>query len=124
MATRRMLNSNRRTRLNCSGYEMTREEAAQILSERYPDNEVELILRALDDEGYDYETGVNRCEFYFYHGTDYADVAEQWLDETGAFNRENDWMKSYFDFERYGRDMSYEASFWFDPDSDTIIVIL
>lgn len=51
---------------------------------------------------------------------DMTDVAEQYAEETGLLNSIPDNLRFYFDFEAYGRDMSFEGTFIFTDNGNCI----
>lgn len=51
---------------------------------------------------------------------DMTDVAEQYAEEIGLLNSIPDNLKFYFDFEAYGRDMSFEGTFIFTDNGNCI----
>ena len=49
-----------------------------------------------------------------------TDVAEQYAEETGLLDSIPDNLRFYFDFEAYGRDMSFEGTFIFTDNGNCI----
>lgn len=68
-------------------------------------------------EGYSYEDMLEKVEdgeyMYFSNCSDMEDVAREYIEETGLLSDVPSELQYYFDFEAYGRDMSYEGQFVF-----------
>lgn len=81
------------------------------------DDSEQIIVKALLDEGYDLDEALNKVDdCYLWTGcNDMTDVAYQYIEETGLLNDIPDHLQSYFDFEAYGRDMSFEGH-WVETD--------
>lgn len=61
-------------------------------------------------------------DFSYYPGCrDMADVAEQYINETGMLDGVPDSIARYFDFEAFGRDMEYDGT-WIEADDGFICV--
>lgn len=77
----------------------------------------EIIFEALVEDGYDREKAleiVQNGDYMLYDGCDdMTDVAERYCEECGLLAEIPDHLRYYFDFEAYGRDMSYEGHFIF-----------
>lgn len=54
---------------------------------------------------------------------DMTDVAEQYAEETGLLNSIPENLQSYFDFEAFGRDMSYEGTFVFTNNGNCVQIL-
>lgn len=84
------------------------------------------ILEALINEGYNFEEALDIVQdgdyMYYDNCNDMADVAYQYIEETGLLNDVPEHLRNYFDYEAYGRDMSYEGHF-IATDSGYIEVI-
>lgn len=101
--------------INCNEYSNifeVNEQAEQI--EELEEYEQE-ILEALINEGYNFEEALDIVQdgdyMYYDNCNDMTDVAYQYIEETGLLNDVPDFMRNYFDYEAYGRDMSYEGHF-------------
>lgn len=73
------------------------------------------ILEALTDEGYNFEEALDIVQdgnyMYYPDCNDMTDVAMQYIEETGLLHDVPEHLQNYFDYEAYGRDMSYEGHF-------------
>ena len=49
-----------------------------------------------------------------------TDVAYQNIEETGLLDGEPETLRNYFDYEAYGRDMSYEGTFIFTDNGNCV----
>ena len=85
----------------------------------------EEIVTALLGNGYTLEDAINRKDdVYFFSGcSTMAEVAEQYADDTGLLDSIPENLRYYFDFEAYGRDMSYEGEFIFTDNGNCIEVL-
>lgn len=81
------------------------------------------IVKALLDDGYDLEEALDKKDnCFFYPGCDtMTEVAEQYAEETGLLDSIPENLRYYFDFEAYGRDMSFEGH-WISTDKGYIEV--
>jgi len=73
-------------------------------------------------EGYTLEDAMEKkddCMIY-YDCNDMADVAEQYAEETGLLGSIPENLRSYFDFEAFGRDMSFEGHFVFTDSGNCV----
>ena len=75
----------------------------------------EEIVTALIDNGYDLDQAMRaKDDVIIYRDcSDMTDVAEQYADETGLLDSIPDNLRNYFDFEAFGRDMSFEGEYIF-----------
>lgn len=101
--------------IKCSEYDNIfdiNEQAEEI--ENLQDYEQE-ALEALIDDGYTFEEAldiVTSGDYMYYNNCeDMADVAMQYIEETGLLNDVPEHLQNYFDYEAYGRDLSYECHF-------------
>lgn len=101
--------------INCNEYSNifeVNERAEEI--DNLDDYEQE-ILEALTDEGYNFEEALNIVTQgdYMYYDDCYnmTDVAMQYIEETGLLHYVPEHLQNYFDYEAYGRDMSFEGEF-------------
>lgn len=57
---------------------------------------------------------ISSYEFYFYSDCyTMADVAFEYLDQTGGLGEMPEHLRNYFDYESYGRDMEIEGNFYY-----------
>lgn len=75
----------------------------------------EEIVEALMSNGYSLEQAINQKDdvMVYRDCSDMTDVAEQYAEETGLLNSIPENLRNYFDFEAFGRDMSFEGEFIF-----------
>ena len=85
----------------------------------------EEIITALIGNGYSFDDAMNRKDdVYFFSGcSTMAEVAEQYAEETGLLDSIPENLRYYFDFEAYGRDMSFDGEFIFTDNGNCIEVI-
>ena len=80
------------------------------------------IVEAMISEGYDLEEALEKkdnCMIY-YDCYDMEDVAREYVEETGLLHNVPEILQNYFDFEAYGRDMSYEGHFVFTNSGNCV----
>lgn len=73
------------------------------------------IVEAMISEGYSLEDALEKkddCMIY-YDCHDMEDVAREYIEECGLLHDVPEMLQNYFDFEAYGRDMSFEGTFVF-----------
>lgn len=83
------------------------------------------VVNAMLSEGYNLEdaiSGKDDCIVY-YNCNDMADVAEQYAEETGLLDSIPENLRYYFDFEAYGRDMSFEGQFVFTSSGNCVQIL-
>ena len=96
------------------------EQLEDVPADDYP------ILNALYEITGDFESMFSKyndgeyCVYYECYTME--DVARVYLEETGAFQNIPSYIENYFDFEAFGRDMSYENSYS-ELDDGTIIQV-
>lgn len=56
----------------------------------------------------------------FSNCSDMTDVAYQYIEETGLLDGVPETLRNYFDYEAYGRDMSYEGTFIFTDNGNCV----
>lgn len=103
--SRRMLNSNRRTRLNSSVSPGVRE--VLIDSGNYSDEEVDQIIIAANAFGLSDEETIN-SEWVVFDAASDEEFGEAYLEWTGELAELPDdyaWLIDYFDFNSYGRNL-------------------
>ena len=73
------------------------------------------ILEALIDDGYKFDEALDIIQdgnyMYFDGCSDMTDVAMQYIEETGLLHDVPEFLQNYFDYEAYGRDLSYDGHF-------------
>ena len=81
------------------------------------------IVKALIDEGYDLDQAIDECDNVVVYGDckNMTDVAYYMIDETCAFDGVPDWITNYFDYESYGRDLSFDGH-WFTVGGDMAVL--
>ena len=83
------------------------------------------IVEAMMSEGYSLEDaldGKDDCMIY-YDCHDMEDVAREYIEETGLLHDVPEMLQNYFDFEAYGRDMSYEGHFVFTSNGNCVQIL-
>ena len=80
------------------------------------DDSEQTIVKALLDEGYSLEDALDKVDdCYLWTGcNDMTDVAYQYIEETGMLNNVGT-LANYFDYEAFGRDMSFDGH-WIETD--------
>lgn len=89
-------------------------------------NDYELeIVSALIGDGYDWREAIGKKDdcMYYSNCSSMAEVAEQYADETGLLDSIPENLRYYFDFEAFGRDMSYDGHFIFTDEGNCIEVL-
>lgn len=103
---------------------VTLNEIAEQL-EAIPETEYP-ILNAIYDMTGDYESMLNKYdsgEYRVYYGCySMESVARTYLEETGMLYNLPNFIESYFDYESFGRDMSFEGSYS-ELDDGTILEV-
>lgn len=63
--------------------------------------------------GEDFDEAVDKCDqVHIYHGCHtMTGVAEEYVEEVGMLDSVPEYMRNYFDYERYGRDMEIDGCF-------------
>ena len=76
-------------------------------------------------EGYSLEDAINKKEdcMIYYNCEDMEDVAREYAEETGLLDSIPENLQSYFDFEAYGRDMSFEGHFVFTNNGNCVQIL-
>lgn len=83
------------------------------------------VVKVLLGESYDLDEAMEKkddCVVY-YDCNDMEDVAKQYAEETGLLDSIPENLRNYFDFEAYGRDMSYEGTFVFTDDGNCVQIL-
>lgn len=83
------------------------------------------VIGALISEGYSLEDALDKKDdcYIYYNVSDMADVAEQYCDEIGILDAIPDSLRNYFDFEAFGRDMSFEGNFVFTDGGNCVEIL-
>ena len=99
------------------------DELAETL-ENLEDYERE-IIEAFLSEGYDLEEALEKKDdCMIYHDcNDMTDVAREYIEETGLLHDVPEMLQNYFDFEAYGRDMSFEGTFIFTNNGNCVQIL-
>ena len=98
-------------------------EMAETL-ESLDDDEKE-VVDAIMSEGYSLEEALEKkddCMVYC-DCSDMEDVAREYAEQTGLLDSIPENLQSYFDFESYGRDMSYEGHFVFTNNGNCVQIL-
>ena len=82
------------------------------------------IVEALISEGYSVEDAIDKKDdvIVWSDCSDMEDVAYQYCEECGILDSIPDNLKSYFDYEAFGRDMSFEGHFIFTNSGNCVEV--
>lgn len=88
------------------------EQAAQLAE--LEEQELELVSVLLE-EGYTLENALDKYEDVqvFWNCNNEADVAYEYIEETGMLRDVPDSLRNYFDYEAFGRDLSFDGQFMF-----------
>lgn len=83
------------------------------------------IIEAIMSEGYSLTEAIEMKDdvLMYYDVYDMTDVAYQYVDECGFLNNEPDFLRNYFDYEAYGRDMALEGTFIFTNNGNCVQII-
>lgn len=82
------------------------------------------VVNAFIENGSDIEEALDGLRggdyMVFSNCSDMTDVAYQYIEETGLLNDVPETLRNYFDYEAYGRDMSFEGTFIFTDNGNCI----
>ena len=82
------------------------------------------IVNAFIENGSDIQKALDGLRdgdyMVFQDCNDMTDVAYQYIEETGMLNEVPESLRNYFDYEAYGRDMSFEGTFIFTDNGNCI----
>lgn len=80
------------------------------------------VVEAMMSEGYDLDEALERKDdcMVYYDCNDMTDVAEQYAEETGLLDSIPERLRFYFDFEKFGQDMSFEGHFVFTDKGNCV----
>ena len=83
------------------------------------------IIGAFLSEGYDLEEALDRKDdvMVFSDCHDMTDVAYAYIEETGMLDSVPDNIARYFDYEAFGRDMSFDGQFVFTDNGNCIEIL-
>lgn len=83
------------------------------------------VIGAMMSEGYSLEEAINRkADCIVYYGcSDMTDVAEQYCEECGILDSIPENLRYYFDYEAFGRDMSFEGHYVFTNNGDCVQIL-
>lgn len=81
------------------------------------------VVKALMDEGFSLEEAIkNSDEVMVYGGCDnMTDVAYEYVEECDLLHGVPDSLKNYFDYEAFGRDLSFDGH-WFEVDGSMAVL--
>ena len=98
-------------------------EMAETL-ESLDDDEKE-VVDAIMSEGYSLEEALEKKDdcIVYCDCSDMEDVAREYAEQTGLLESIPENLQSYFDFEAYGRDMSYEGTFVFTNNGNCVQIL-
>ncbi len=81
-------------------------------------------LEAFIDRGYDLTEALEKVSdsdyMVYYNCNNMTDVAYEYCEECGILDSIPENLRSYFDYEAFGRDMSFEGSFYFTDNGNCI----
>lgn len=98
----------------------TLNEMAETLEEL--DDDEKEVINAIMSEGYKLEEALEKkddCMIYC-DCSDMEDVAREYAEQTGLLDNIPENLRSYFDYEAFGRDMSYEGHFVFTNNGNCV----
>ena len=101
----------------------TLNEMAETL-ESLDDDEKE-VVDAIMSEGYSLDEALEKkddCMVYC-DCSDMEDVAREYAEQTGLLESIPENLQSYFDYEAFGRDMSYEGTFVFTNNGNCVQIL-
>lgn len=98
-------------------------EMAETL-ESLDDDEKE-VVDAIMSEGYSLDEAIEKKDdcIVYCDCSDMEDVAREYAEQTGLLDSIPENLQSYFDFEAYGRDMSYEGTFVFTNNGNCVQIL-
>ena len=88
------------------------------------DNYEKDIVKGLMSEGYSLEDAIDNADDVIVYSGCYTmtDVAYEYIEECCSFEGVPDWITNYFDYEAYGRDMSFDGH-WFELEDGSLAVL-
>lgn len=98
-------------------------EIAETL-ESLDDDEKE-VVNAIMTEGYSLEEALEKKEdcMVYCDCSDMEDVAREYAEQTGLLDSIPENLQSYFDYEAFGRDMSFEGHFVFTNNGNCVQIL-
>ena len=86
------------------------------------DEDEKEIVNAIIGEGYSLEDAIDKKDdvMIYYNCSNMEQVAEDYAEQVGLLNDIPESLRYYFDFEAYGRDMSFEGHFVFTDSGNCI----
>ena len=101
----------------------TLNEMAETL-ESLDDDEKE-VVDAIMSEGYSLEEALEKKDdcIVYCDCSDMEDVAREYAEQTGLLESIPENLRSYFDYEAYGRDMSFEGTFVFTNNGNCVQIL-
>ena len=83
------------------------------------------VIEAMLSEGYSLEDAMEKKDdcMVYYDCHDMEDVAREYIEETGLLHDVPELLQNYFDFEAYGRDMSFEGTFVFTDKGNCVQIL-
>lgn len=86
------------------------------------DEDEKEIVNAIMGEGYSLEDAIDKKDdvMIYYNCSNMEQVAEDYAEQVGLLNDIPESLRYYFDFEAYGRDMSFEGHFVFTDSGNCI----
>lgn len=86
------------------------------------DEDEKEIVNAIMGEGYSLEDAIDKKDdvMIYYNCSNMEQVAEDYAEQVGLLNDIPESLRYYFDFEAYGRDMSFEGHFVFTDNGNCI----
>ena len=86
------------------------------------DEDEKEIVNAIIGEGYSLEDAIDKKDdvMIYYNCSNMEQVAEDYAEQVGLLNDIPESLRYYFDFEAYGRDMSFEGHFVFTDNGNCI----
>lgn len=98
-------------------------EIAEMLEE-LDDADIE-VIGALMSEGYSFDEAIDKKDdvIIFVDCEDMEDVARKYIEETGMLDDVPEHLANYFNYESFGRDMSFECHFVFTNNGNCIEIL-
>ena len=98
-------------------------ETVQEVIDQYGESAADIIA-AYTNMISDDLSNISSYDFYIYSNCyTMADVAFEYLDQTGGLDEIPEHLRNYFDYESYGRDMEIEGTFYYAGGGDYIEIV-
>lgn len=83
------------------------------------------VIEVLISEGYSLEEALEKKDDCMVYSDchDMEDVAREYIEECGLLHDVPEMLQNYFDFEAYGRDMSFEGQFVFTNNGNCVQIL-